>query len=269
MNDEAEEEPSLPPGLLSRLRACLECVHADIQAVLKHDPAAHSLLEVLLTYPGLHALCVHRISNILWERKHKLSARVLSHLGRFFTGIEIHPAARMGRGVFIDHGMGVVIGETATVGDDCILFKGVVLGGTNRTHQQRHPQLGQGVVVGTNACILGNIEIGDGARVGSGSVVLRSVPQNATVVGVPGRIVDRKSDRTRRVHADLDHAALPDPISSTLRSLKDAYAQIHERIRALEHHLGMDPSKDHDETAIHSTAGNQPPRSVREPMPTE
>lgn len=149
-------------GLFSKFRSRLRCYERDVDAVIQFDPAVRSAAEVVLTYPGLHALWMHRAAHSLWKRERVLSSRLVAHASRFFTGVEIHPAAEIGQGVFIDHGMGVVIGETAKVGDGCIIYKGVVLGGTTQDHEQRHPQLGKNVVVGTNAVILGNIEIGDG-----------------------------------------------------------------------------------------------------------
>src|SRR5512138_671831 len=175
-----------------------------IDAVRRRDPAARSALEIVLTYPGVHAVALHRLSHALWERARlKTLARFLSHVGRFLTGIEIHPAARLGRRVFIDHGMGTVIGETAIVGDDCLLYHGVTLGGTGKEKGKRHPTLEEGVVVGAGAAVLGNITLGRNARVGAGSVVIQDVPADCTAIGVPARIVGRDA----RLHADLlDHA---------------------------------------------------------------
>lgn len=234
-------------GGLSRLGKRLRSYARDIDAVLEHDPAARSRLEVVLTYPGVHAIWIHRGSSALWRRDHKLAARVVSHLGRFVTGVEIHPGATIGEGVFIDHGMGVVIGETATVGDGCILYKGVVLGGTRTERTVRHPQLGKRVVVGTNACVLGNIEVGDGARIGSGSVVVRDVPAGSTVVGVPGRIVPGKGDRRARFDATLDHANLPDPTAEMVRSLRDENDRLRARLARIEEALGLSPSHEEDD----------------------
>jgi serine O-acetyltransferase len=208
----------------------------DIRAVRANDPAARSSLEVALVYPGLHALWLHRASHLLWRRDIKLGARMLSYANRFLTGIEIHPGARIGRRVFIDHGMGIVIGETATVGDGCLFYKGVVLGGTSLEHTVRHPQLGSGVVVGSNACILGAIHIGDHARIGSGSVVVRDVPPSATVVGVPGRLIAPKRPRFDAV---LDHANLPDPVTETIRALAEQNGRLRERLAAIEAKLGI------------------------------
>ncbi|MCA9582508.1 MAG: serine O-acetyltransferase [Myxococcales bacterium] len=218
----------------------LACYLRDVDAVLEHDPAAQGRLEVVLTYPGVHALWLHRAAHRLWSKNFKLTARLVSHGGRFLTGIEIHPGARIGQGVFIDHGMGVVIGETATVGDGCILYKGVVLGGTSNQRGIRHPQLGKKVVLGTNACVLGNISVGDGARIGSGSVVIRDVPSEATVVGVPGRIAPGTKDRRARFDATLDHANLPDPLSELVRVLRDENERLRARVQRLEERLSVD-----------------------------
>jgi serine O-acetyltransferase len=167
---------------------------------------------------------------------HKLSARLLAYGNRFATGIEIHPGARIGRRVFIDHGMGIVVGETATIGDDCLLYKGVVLGGTSLEHTLRHPQLGKGVVIGSNACILGAIRVGDNARIGAGSVVVKDVPQAATVVGIPARVMIVKRDR---FESALDHANLPDPIAEMIRALARQNEKLRERVTALETRLGV------------------------------
>ena len=208
----------------------------DIEAVRRNDPAARTAAEIVLLYPGVHALWMHRVANDLWGQGAVFSARVVSHVNRFVTGIEIHPGATIGRRVFIDHGMGIVIGETATVGDDCLLYKGVVLGGVSLNRTKRHPQLGEGVVVGSNACILGAIEIGSGARIGSGSVVVRAVPQGATVVGVPARII---VPAHHRFDAALDHANLPDPVMDVVRMLIHQNDKLRARIGHLEEKLGV------------------------------
>jgi serine O-acetyltransferase len=217
------------------LRAA-ERVAEDVRAVRANDPAARSALEVVLVYPGVHALWLHRASHALWVRDLKLAARMLAYGNRFATGIEIHPGASIGRRVFIDHGMGIVVGETATVGDECLLYKGVVLGGTSLEHTVRHPQLGKGVVVGSNACILGAIHVGDHARIGSGSVVVKDVPPAATVVGVPARVMIPRRDR---FDAALDHANLPDPMTEMIRALARQNEELRERVTALEKQLGV------------------------------
>lgn len=209
----------------------------EIDAVRRNDPAARSTAEVLLLYPGVHALWMHRVANDLWTNGSPFKARLLSHMNRFVTGIDIHPGATIGRRVFIDHGMGVVIGETATVGDDCILYKGVVLGGVSLNRTKRHPQLGPGVVVGSNACILGAVEVGAGARIGSGSVVVRAVPPGATVVGVPARII---VPAKQRFDAVLDHANLPDPVMDVVRLLVAQNEKLRARVGMLEQELGVE-----------------------------
>jgi serine O-acetyltransferase len=233
-----------PLRWLSRLPAALRSLREDVEAVVRNDPACRSHVEALLAYPGVHAIWIHRLAHDLWTHGHLLSARLLSHAGRFVTGVEIHPGARIGHGVFIDHGMGVVIGETASVGDGCLLYKGVVLGGTTREHTVRHPQLGKNVTVGSNACILGHIEVGEGARIGSGSVVVRDVPPGATVVGVPGRISTSADDRLGRFEARLDHANLPDPMSDLIRGLALENERLRARLRKVEETLDIRPDDD-------------------------
>lgn len=212
-------------------------IKEDIKAVFDRDPAAKNVLEVLLTYPGLHSLWLHRIAHWLYEKKFFTLARLVSHFNRFFTGIEIHPGAKIGRRVFIDHGMGVVIGETAEVGDDCIIYKGVVLGGVSLEKKKRHPTLGKGVVVGSNACILGAITIGDHARIGSGSVVIEDVPPGATVVGIPGKVV--KKQTTGDLEKDLKHSDLPDPLQEILSTWLKILARFEKRLQNLEQKQGI------------------------------
>lgn len=216
---------------LQRWRALLR---EDIQTIYEKDPAAQSLFEVLTCYPGLHASWLHRVAHGLWKRHHPLLARLLSHVNRFFTGIEIHPGAHIGRRFFIDHGSGVVIGETTEIGDDVLMYQGAVLGGTSSEHTKRHPTVGNGVVIGSNAVVLGNITIGDWAKVGSGSVVVEPVPEYATVVGVPGRVVRINGrDLERRPSDILDHAHLPDPVVETLKCLVDRVELLEEQVRDL------------------------------------
>jgi len=214
-----------------------ERMREDIDVAFQNDPAARSKFEVLLCYPGIHALWLHRISHSLWKRRWITLSRFISHINRFLTGVEIHPAAQIGRGVFIDHGMGVVIGETAVIGDGCLIYKGVVLGGTTIEKVKRHPNLGQKVVVGSNACILGNITIGDYARIGSGSVVTKDVPPHATVVGVPGRVIkQRKKDEQE---AMLDHGQLPDPVAEAIMVVLKENCKLKQRIIKLENTLNL------------------------------
>lgn len=229
---------------IRQIPAALARMRDDVAAACANDPAARSTVEVVLTYPGIHALWAHRIAHDLWLGEHHLLARFVSHASRFVTGVEIHPGARIGHGVFIDHGMGVVIGETATVGDGCLIYKGVVLGGTSLEHRVRHPQVGNNVVIGSNACILGNITIGDGARIGSASVVVKPVPPGATVVGVPGRLVPAGKDRHARFSAMLDHANLPDPVTDMIRVLAAQNERLRHRVEQLEARLGVSPGPD-------------------------
>lgn len=236
--------PSQWLKVFTQVARAVELVGEDIGAVLENDPAARSRLEVILVYPGLHALWMHRVAHGLWKTDNWRSARLLAHANRFLTGIEIHPGATIGRRVMIDHGMGIVIGETASVGDGCLLYKGVVLGGTSLERTVRHPQLGKNVVVGSNACILGAIHIGDGARIGSGSVVIRAVPDHATVVGVPARVIVPKM---QRFDAGLDHANLPDPVTEMIRALAEQNERLKERVKLLEDKLGVPPdARDRD-----------------------
>ncbi len=199
----------------------------DMQTVFNNDPAAKSNIEVLLCYPGLHALWLHRIAHWFWVRKHLLSGRFISHINRFLTGIEIHPGATIGRRFFIDHGMGVVIGETTIVGDDVLLYKGVVLGGTSLEDTKRHPTIGNNVVVGTNAIVLGNIEIGDDCQIGAGSVVTKSAPAGSTIVGIPGKTLESIRQQRQERH-DLEHGKLPDPITEILNSLIQRQEKLEE-----------------------------------------
>jgi len=202
----------------------------DIQTVFAKDPAARSTLEVILFYPGLHALWFHRLARFFWGHRLPFLARLFSHIGRFLTGIEIHPGARIGRRLFIDHGAGVVIGETTEIGDDVLLYQGVVLGGTTLKKGKRHPTIGNNVVMGTGAVALGAIAIGDRARIGAGSVVVKSVPPGATVVGIPGRI----TGGYQKPFTDLEHGNLPDPVAEAVRFVLSEQVKIEERLRTLE-----------------------------------
>ncbi len=215
-------------------------IREDIRNVFNKDPAARTVLEVILCYPGLHALWAHRVAHFLWEHKLRLAARIVSQINRFFTLIEIHPGARIGRRFFIDHGAGVVIGETSEIGDDVLIYQGVVLGGTALEKKKRHPTVGNNVVIGTGAVALGPIIIGDGARIGSGSVVIKSVPRGATVVGIPGRIV---SDRHKPL-AELEHARLPDPVAEAIRVALHGQHRLEERLKRLEISHGTTPQED-------------------------
>ena len=201
----------------------------DFAVIFQRDPAAHHWLEVLCCYPGLHALAAYRLAHWLHRREVAFFPRFIAHLARFFTGIEIHPGARLGRGVFIDHGMGVVIGETAIVGDRTLIYQGVTLGGTGKEVGKRHPTIGKGVVIGAGAKILGNIHIGDFARIGAGSVVLRPVPANCTAVGIPNRNVCECNARV----TPLEHGQLPDAEAKTIRALGDRIAALEAQLERL------------------------------------
>ena len=212
----------------------------DIQTVFVKDPAARSVLEVIFCYPGLHALWFHRWARFLWRHRLRFLARFLSHISRFLTGIEIHPGARIGRRFFIDHGAGVVIGETAEIGDDVLMYQGAVLGGTSLKKEKRHPTIGNNVIVGTGAVALGAITVGEGARIGSGSVVVKSVPPGTTVVGIPGRVVqDGHNPLT-----SLEHGKLPDPVAEAIRVVLREQDRLEERLKRLESSSGMPVPED-------------------------
>jgi len=209
-----------------------EHLKEDIRTIKDRDPAAKNAVEVFLCYPGLHAIWLHRIAHALYQRGWFTTARLVSHFSRGFTGIEIHPGAKIGRRLFIDHGMGVVVGETTEIGDDCLIYKGVVLGGTTLEKKKRHPTLGNRVIIGSNSTVLGAISVGDGARIGSGSVVVKPVPAGATVVGVPGRIVE--SLNPEKEDLDFEHGNLPDPLSDIMKMLLQLHSKLEERVKRLE-----------------------------------
>jgi len=214
------------------VRRLLQNIRRDIRAARERDPAAISDLEVILAYPRFHARQLHRLAHAIQLRGLPIVPRLISHLNRALTGIEIHPAARIGEGLFIDHGMGLVIGETAEIGDDVTLYQGVTLGGTSRLRHKRHPTLRDGVVVGAHAQLIGAIEVGEGARVGAGSVVVNSVPPYSTVVGVPGRTVAVRFPDNRPI------ARLPDPEAETIELLQQRIRELEGRLAGLERHLG-------------------------------
>ncbi len=218
----------------------------DVMVAFDRDPAARSVVEVLLCYPGLHALVAHRASHALWRRDFRLTARLLSHMARFLTGIEIHPGARIGRRCFIDHGMGVVIGETAEIGNDVLIYQGVSLGGTSHGRGKRHPTIEDFVVLGLGAAVLGPVTIGRHSRVGAGSVVVNTVPAHSTIVGVPGRVVRESGE-----HAPggaplltLDHADLPDPVVRALTEVQERLQRL-EAERDLARHTEAEASGQH------------------------
>jgi len=212
-------------------------IKKDIQVVFERDPAAKNVLEILINYPGLHAIWFHRISHFFYKRKWYVLARFISQVGRFLTQIEIHPGATIGEGLFIDHGAGVVIGETAEVGDNVTIYQGVTLGGTGKEKGKRHPTIGNNVVISTGAKVLGSFKVGDNVRIGAGSVVLREVPENCTVVGVPGRIVIKDGvnlNKERINEIDLQHNNLPDPVQEMLLCLQKQVQRLEEKVFQLE-----------------------------------
>jgi len=243
----------------------LKSIRRDIEAVRERDPAARGALEVILAYPGFHARQLHRLAHTLHNARVPVVPRLISNFSRFVTGIEIHPGARIGEGLFIDHGMGVVIGETAEIGDDCHLLQGVTLGGTSTHRTKRHPTLGNRVTVGAGAKLIGAVEVGDNARIGAGSVVVTNVPPNATVVGVPGHVVafhDPGSDTTVK---------LPDPEWDRIDALERQVQQMEERLRALQAKLDApgarsDDARSADEkTHVHRTRADAPAAPAASP----
>lgn len=199
----------------------------DIEVIFEQDPAARSYLEVICTYAGLHAIWAHRIAHVLYKKRLFFMARVISQVSRFFTGIEIHPGATIGRRLFIDHGMGVVIGETCEIGDNVTLYQGVTLGGTGKEKGKRHPTIEDNVLIATGAKVLGSITVGKNSKVGAGSVVLKEVPPNSTVVGIPGRVVIRDGVKVNR---DLNHCDLPDPVADRLKVMEEEIQQLKEQL---------------------------------------
>jgi serine O-acetyltransferase len=212
----------------------------DLNAALARDPAARNKAEILLFYPGVHALLFHRVAHFLWNRRLRLMARFVSHYARFLTTVEIHPGAVIGSRFFIDHGAGVVIGETAEIGNDVLMYAGVILGGTNLEKKKRHPTIGNNVVIGSAAILLGPITVGDGSRIGANSVVVRPVPPASVVVGVPGRVVGGRQDSDM----DLEHGRLPDPFSEAVRLMLEEQARSNKRLTRLEESCGLATTAD-------------------------
>lgn len=213
-----------------------QAIREQFDTIFREDPAAKSVVEIFFCYPGFHAALMHRLAHRLYQWHLPLVPRMISQLSRFLTGIEIHPGARIGRRFFIDHGMGVVIGETAEIGDDVLLYQGVTLGGTGNETGKRHPTLGNRVVVGTGAKILGNIKIGDNVRIGAGSVVVHPVPDHSTVVGIPGRVV-----RMRDQDGVLEHGRLPDPTGQALEDLAQRVAELEAMMRQMVAYEDREP----------------------------
>ena len=208
-----------------------QLLKGDIEVVFDQDPAARTYIEVCLTYSGLHALWSHRIAHAFYRKKIFFIARSISQISRFFTGIEIHPGAKIGKRFFIDHGMGVVIGETCEIGDNVTIYQGVTLGGTGKEKGKRHPTLEDNVLVATGAKVLGSITIGESSKIGAGSVVLKDVSPHSTVVGIPGRVVVQNGEKVRK---DLDHHKLPDPISEVLTEMKDEINRLQQELKELK-----------------------------------
>jgi serine O-acetyltransferase len=206
----------------------------EVKVVFERDPAARSVVEVLFCYPGFHAIIHHRVAHFFYRKRWYFLARFISHISRFLTGIEIHPGARIGQGFFIDHGGGVVIGETAEVGDNVTIYQGVTLGGTGKEKGKRHPTIGNNVTISAGAKVLGSFTVGDNVKIGGGSVVLNSVPPNCTVVGVPGRIVNREGSRLSQGGVDLEHHMLPDPVADMLSTLQEKIRVLEEKIDTYE-----------------------------------
>ncbi|ACL73141.1 Serine O-acetyltransferase [Thioalkalivibrio sulfidiphilus HL-EbGr7] len=261
-----------------------ERLKEDIRCVFDRDPAARNTFEVLTTYPGIHALWMHRLSHVLWQRRLLWLARWISYLGRWLTGIEIHPGARIGRRFFIDHGMGVVIGETAEIGEDCTVYHGVTLGGTSWEKGKRHPTLGDRVVVGAGAKILGPITIGADARVGSNAVVLKDVPKGATVVGIPGRVISKRDEEERRREVMAERMGfdayglskeMPDPIANAINRILDHLHTLDQRVDETSHalkQLGADVDDSHipeldarDMEGLEETVESHPEETPRQP----
>ena len=213
---------------MKRRLSISKLIKEDIKTIYDKDPAATNLAEVILCYPGLHALICHRFANYLYHKKIPLIPRIISHISRFFTGIEIHPGATIGRRFFIDHGMGVVIGETTVIGRDVLIYQGVTLGGTGKEHGKRHPTVSNNVVIGAGAKVLGNIMIGANVRIGAGSVVVDNVPPHSTVVGIPGRVVIQ---RYSEPNGELQHNRIPDPITCELRRLSYEVKELREKFQ--------------------------------------
>ena len=215
------------------MKQVFHSIAQDLQAVLERDPAATSRMEVFLMYSGFHALLTHRLAHWFWHHKVPFLPRFISQVGRWLTGVEIHPGATIGSGFFIDHGMGVVIGETTEIGHHVTLFQGVTLGGTGKEHGKRHPTLGDHVVIGAGAKILGNIKIGDYVKVGANSVVLRSVPSNSTVIGIPGKVV--KSVGVHMPEETMDHTNIPDPIAERFQAMEQELIELRKKVDNPEH----------------------------------
>jgi serine O-acetyltransferase len=238
-------------GILARMRE-------DIQVVFDHDPAARTALEVVLAYPGLHAIWFHRAAHWMWNRRLRTLARVLSEFSRFLNGIEIHPGATIGRRLFIDHGSGVVVGETAEIGDDVMIYQGVSLAGTSLKKEKRHPTIRDHVLIGTGATVIGAITIGEGSRIGAGAVAIYSAPPYSTIVGIPGKVIEGES--ARQDVLELEQAKLPDPVAKAINQLVDKLNRMNVRIAEVEERQDCLDEKV-------GTANGKPSESEAEPPP--
>ncbi|MBI2456691.1 MAG: serine O-acetyltransferase [candidate division NC10 bacterium] len=243
-----------------------DTLRRDIRAVFERDPAARSLPEVLCCYPGLHAIWLHRLAHRCWTHRLKFLGRLLSHLGRFLTGIEIHPGARLGPGLFIDHGMGIVIGETSEIGENVTIYQGVTLGGTSLEKVKRHPTIGNNVVIGSGAKVLGPFSVGENSRIGSGSVVVKEVPTNSVVVGVPGRVTHRDGKKVEH-GIDLNMTDLPDPVAKAIQSLMDRVGELERTLAELKSLLPPAPEAAPDQPVASEWEAEVPPsdRTRRDP----
>jgi len=224
-----------------------EALKKEIQVVFERDPAARSAAEILLLYPGFHAIIFHRLAHFLYNSKFYFLARMVSHISRFITGIEIHPGAKIGKGFFIDHGSGIVIGETAEIGDNVTLYQGVTLGGSGKEKGKRHPTIGNNVTISAGAKVLGSFTVGDHAKIGGGSVVVKAVPPNCTVVGVPGRIVARDGVKVEDnfTDVDLDHNLLPDPVADMLAAMQSRIDELEKRLESSQKEAPVDENIQH------------------------
>lgn len=219
-----------------------EAIKREIDVVFERDPAARSVAEIIFLYPGFHAILMHRVAHWLYERQRYFTARLVSHLSRFLTGIEIHPGAKIGKNFFIDHGSGIVIGETTEIGDNVTLYQGVTLGGSGKEKGKRHPTIGNNVTISAGAKILGSFKVGDHSKIGGGSVVVKEVPPYCTVVGVPGRIVAREGIRLGEDYdgVDLDHNLLPDPITDALAIMQNKIDELERKLASLQKEVPPD-----------------------------
>lgn len=249
-------------GMIARMRE-------DIHAVFDRDPAARSTLEVILAYPGLHAIWIHRAAHWLWEHQAKLLARLLSEISRFLTGIEIHPGATIGQRLFIDHGMGVVVGETTEIGDDVLIYQGVTLGGTSLKKEKRHPTIEDHVMISAGASVIGPVRIGRGSRIGAGAVVVSNAPPYSTLVGIPAKVIEGES--AQKDVLELEHGKLPDPVARAINQLVDTLnrmnariTEVEERQDCLEDKVGLSPNGSQPSESAEEPAGSSVPKGKQD-----